>query len=89
MQQQKNGVFYATRAATLAMQRGGKHVSTTLEGLRFLRSPYRGVIFRKSGATQARKIGIISFVKPVLTEDLYIEQKEEFSATCSTCDIYI
>jgi hypothetical protein len=34
------------------------------------------------------KVGMISFAKPVLTEDLYIVQKEEFSVTCYKCDTY-
>jgi hypothetical protein len=29
---------------------------------------------------------MICFTKPVLTEDLYIVQKEEFSITCYMCD---
>jgi hypothetical protein len=29
-----------------------------------------------------RKLGMICFAKPVLTEDLYIVQKEKFSVTC-------
>jgi hypothetical protein len=35
-----------------------------------------------------RKIGRICVAKPVVTEDLYIVQKEEFSITCYTCDTY-
>jgi hypothetical protein len=34
------------------------------------------------------KIGMICFAKPVLTEDSYIVQKEEFSITCYMCDMY-
>jgi hypothetical protein len=34
------------------------------------------------------KIGMICFAKPVLTDDLYIVQKEEFSVTCYMCDMY-
>jgi hypothetical protein len=34
-----------------------------------------------------RKIGMICFAKPVLTEDLYIVQKE-VSLTCYKCDTY-
>jgi hypothetical protein len=35
-----------------------------------------------------RKNGMICFAKPLLTEDLYILQKEEFSKTCYMCDMY-
>jgi hypothetical protein len=35
-----------------------------------------------------RKIGMICSVKPVLTEDLCVVQKEEFSITCYMCDMY-
>jgi hypothetical protein len=35
---------------------------------------------------QIRKIDMICSVNPVLTEDLYVEQKEEFSITCYMCD---
>jgi hypothetical protein len=35
------------------------------------------------------KIDMIDFVKPVLTEDLHIVHKEEFSVTCYKCDTYI
>jgi hypothetical protein len=31
---------------------------------------------------------MISFAKPVLTGDLYVAQKEEFSITCYMCDTY-
>jgi hypothetical protein len=31
---------------------------------------------------------MICFAKPVLTEDLYVVQKEEFSITCYMCDVY-
>jgi hypothetical protein len=31
---------------------------------------------------------MIGFAKPVLTEDLYIVQKEDFSITCYMCDTY-
>jgi hypothetical protein len=34
------------------------------------------------------KIGMICFAKPVLTEDLYIVQNEEFSITCYMCETY-
>jgi hypothetical protein len=34
------------------------------------------------------KIGMLCSAKPVLTEDLYIVQKEEFSITCYMCDTY-
>jgi hypothetical protein len=39
MRQEKNGVSYVVRAANFAMQRRGKHTSTTIEGLCFLRGP--------------------------------------------------
>jgi hypothetical protein len=35
-----------------------------------------------------RKIGMICSVKSLLTEDLCIVQKEEFSVTCYMCEIY-
>jgi hypothetical protein len=35
-----------------------------------------------------RKIGIIFSVKPVLTDDLCVVQKEEFSVTCYMCEMY-
>jgi hypothetical protein len=35
-----------------------------------------------------RKTDMNSFAKPVLTEDLYIMQNEEFSITCYMCDTY-
>jgi hypothetical protein len=35
-----------------------------------------------------RKIGMICFAKPVLTENLCVVQKEEFSITCCKCDTY-
>jgi hypothetical protein len=38
--------------ATNAMQRSGKHASTTTEGLCFLRGPCRGVVLKTTGATQ-------------------------------------
>jgi hypothetical protein len=72
MKQQENSVFYVALAAIIVIQRCGKHISTTIEGLHFLLGPYRGVIFRKTGATQARKIGMICFAKSVLTDNLYI-----------------
>jgi hypothetical protein len=31
---------------------------------------------------------MICFAKPGLTEDLYVEQKEDFSITCYMCDTY-
>jgi hypothetical protein len=34
------------------------------------------------------KIGMICFAKPVLTEDLYMVQKKDFSVTCYKCDMY-
>jgi hypothetical protein len=34
------------------------------------------------------KTGMICSVKPVLTEDLCVVQKEEFSVTCYMCDMY-
>jgi hypothetical protein len=34
------------------------------------------------------KIGMNCFAKPVLTEDLYMAQKEEFSVTCYMLDTY-
>jgi hypothetical protein len=37
----------------------------------------------------SRPTDIICFVKPVLTEDLYIVHEEEFSMTCYMCDTYI
>jgi hypothetical protein len=42
------------------------------------------------GATQLAniKIGMICFAMPVLTEDLYIVQKETFSITCYMCDTH-
>jgi hypothetical protein len=45
MQQQKNGVFYVIRAATIAIHGRGKHTSTT-EGLYFLRGSCRGGILK-------------------------------------------
>jgi hypothetical protein len=36
-----------------------------------------------------REIGMICSVKPVMTEDLCVVQKEEFSITCYMCDTYI
>jgi hypothetical protein len=35
-----------------------------------------------------RKTCMICFAKPGLTDDLYIEQKEEFSITSYMCDMY-
>jgi hypothetical protein len=35
-----------------------------------------------------RKIAMICSVKPVLTKDLCVEQKEEFSVTCYMCVTY-
>jgi hypothetical protein len=35
------------------------------------------------------KIGMICSVKPVLTEDLCVVQKEDFSITCYMCEMYI
>jgi hypothetical protein len=35
------------------------------------------------------KMGMISYVKPVLTEDLCVVQKEEFSITCYICEMCI
>jgi hypothetical protein len=35
-----------------------------------------------------RKIDLVCFTKPVLTEYLYVVQKEEFSVTCYMCDRY-
>jgi hypothetical protein len=37
------------RAATVAIQWLGKHSCTTLEGLCFLRGPFRGVILKTIG----------------------------------------
>jgi hypothetical protein len=34
------------------------------------------------------KIGMICFAKPVLTEDLYIVQKEELLITCYKWEMY-
>jgi hypothetical protein len=34
------------------------------------------------------KVGIICFAKPVLTEDMYVVQKEEFLITCYMGDTY-
>jgi hypothetical protein len=36
------------------MQRRGKHTSTTIGGLCFLRGPCRGVILKTTGETQAK-----------------------------------
>jgi hypothetical protein len=36
-----------------------------------------------------RKIGVIYPAKPVLTEDLCVVQKEEFSVTCYMWEMYI
>jgi hypothetical protein len=44
------------RAATVAMQRRGKHTSTTIERLCFLRGPCRGVILKTFGATPVRDL---------------------------------
>jgi hypothetical protein len=33
-------------------------------------------------------LGMICFAKHLLTEDLYIVQKEEFSIACYMCDAY-
>jgi hypothetical protein len=38
-------------AATVALQRRGKHATTTIEGLCFLRGSCQGVILKKTGAT--------------------------------------
>jgi hypothetical protein len=38
--------------------------------------------------TKIHKIDMFCFAKPVLTEDLYIVQKKEFSVTCYKCDTY-
>jgi hypothetical protein len=35
-----------------------------------------------------RKTGMICSVKPLLTEDLCVVQKEEFSISCYMCDTY-
>jgi hypothetical protein len=35
-----------------------------------------------------RKIGMVCTVKPVLTEDLCVVQKDEFSVTCYMCELY-
>jgi hypothetical protein len=37
---------------------------------------------------KTRKLGMIRSAKPVLTEDLYTVQKQEFSVTCYMCDTY-
>jgi hypothetical protein len=34
------------------------------------------------------KTGKVCFAKPLLTEDLYIVQRKEFSVTCYKCDAY-
>jgi hypothetical protein len=38
---------------------------------------------------EVSNIGIICPAKPVLTEDLCVVQKEEFSITCYMCEMYI
>jgi hypothetical protein len=38
---------------------------------------------------EIRKISMIYFAKPGLTEDLYIVQKEEFTVTCYVYVLYI
>jgi hypothetical protein len=43
--------MYVVRAATVAMQRCGKHASTTIEGLCFLGGSCQGVILKAIGAT--------------------------------------
>jgi hypothetical protein len=35
-----------------------------------------------------RKVGMIYFARPVLTEDFCIVQRKEFSITCYKCDTY-
>jgi hypothetical protein len=37
---------------------------------------------------KVRKIGMICFAKPVLTEEFYIVQKENFLITCYISDTY-
>jgi hypothetical protein len=37
---------------------------------------------------KVRKIGMICSVEPVLTEDLYVLQKEENSIACYMCKMY-
>jgi hypothetical protein len=43
-------VFYVVRTATVAMQRPGKHASSTIRRLCFLRGSCRGVILKTTGA---------------------------------------
>jgi hypothetical protein len=50
------GVIYLVFAATVAMKRHGKHASTVIEGLYFLRGSCRGVILKKVGA--AVQVGV-------------------------------
>jgi hypothetical protein len=37
---------------------------------------------------KVRKIGMICFAEPQLTEDLFTVKREEFSITCHKCDTY-
>jgi hypothetical protein len=54
--QYKSGVFFVNRVGTVAMQRRGKHASSTIERLCFLRGPCRGVILKTIGAAVQRKV---------------------------------
>jgi hypothetical protein len=56
----------------------------------FVRGTCRGDIREYGNGTshQIRKIGMICFGKPLLTEDLCVVQKEEFSLTCYMCEMY-
>jgi hypothetical protein len=49
----ETGCFYVVRAEIIAMQRRGKQASITIEGLRFLRGPCRGVILKKIAVTHS------------------------------------
>jgi hypothetical protein len=52
---------------------------------------FRGVFtdpLSSSGPIRHSMIGMFCFAKPVLAEDLYIVQREEFSVTFYTCDTY-
>jgi hypothetical protein len=62
-----SGVFYVVRAATVAMQRRGKHVSSIIERPCFLLYPCRSVILKTIGATVRLRIQLWS-VNQMATE---------------------
>jgi hypothetical protein len=45
----ESAIFYVVHAATVAMRRRGKHASSAIKRLRFLRCPCRGVILKTNG----------------------------------------